>query len=456
MPKPTAPRHRVALLGFSEFERRTLGSCFRLAGARRTAYVLTPRVDTADFLLADADHKPSVEVVRVTERIGVCVFIGTTPPEDALNWMPRPIDPLRVMRELDALVSMAAEPAAPAHEGGSASAVTPGPAGMQGPSQELLQNPLRAPAHEPSPEQQGVDAGLPQSPATPPEPEIETTPAAFNLLPEPVAGARSVVGSVRFPVEDSLSSPPAAPGSSPLLQADWQPETLPGWEPEWPVGWSGAPGRGLPLFVPAEDLSAALGADITAEPSAGTSAANADEDPAAFPPQPQPPEARLKAPMQAWVDAPMHLRQPPRMPDSGVVAAMPRLPSAPHRPTALVVDDSQVAARFLQRRLESFGLEVSCAENSAEALALFEANAYELVFLDVELGPHSGLDGLALCQRMRQSAAAVESSVVLVSAHHTEVDRARGLLAGCDAYLGKPLQADELEQLLAHHGIRAA
>ena len=42
----------------------------------------------------------------------------------------------------------------------------------------------------------------------------------------------------------------------------------------------------------------------------------------------------------------------------------------------------------------------------------------------------------------------------MVSAHHSELDRVRGTLAGCDAYLGKPLQAAELERLLLRQGLK--
>ena len=102
--------YRVALLGFSEVERRMLASCLRPAAARDRAYELSPVLDESDFLLADADHAPSVQLVAATERLGETVFIGSRAPTDAVAWTARPIDPARVRRELDALVP----PAAPA------------------------------------------------------------------------------------------------------------------------------------------------------------------------------------------------------------------------------------------------------------------------------------------------------------------------------------------------------
>jgi DNA-binding response OmpR family regulator len=80
-------------------------------------------------------------------------------------------------------------------------------------------------------------------------------------------------------------------------------------------------------------------------------------------------------------------------------------------------------------------------------------HSYDLVFLDIELGPASELDGLALCRQIKQSVAAVNVTVVMVSAHHSELDRVRGALAGCDAYLGKPLDQAELDELLLRQGL---
>ena len=83
--------------------------------------------------------------------------------------------------------------------------------------------------------------------------------------------------------------------------------------------------------------------------------------------------------------------------------------------------------------------------------------AYAVVFLDIELGPASDLDGLALCQHIkrlhRHAGSRTEPVVVMLSAHHGEVDRARGALAGCDGYLGKPLDDDLLHSMLRHHGV---
>ena len=125
---------------------------------------------------------------------------------------------------------------------------------------------------------------------------------------------------------------------------------------------------------------------------------------------------------------------------------------------ALLVDDSEIALRYLERQLQALGLRTETAATSQRALELLAQRRYDVVFLDVDLGPHSGLDGLALCQHIKrqpQSAAKPAAPVVvMVSAHAAATDRVRGSFAGCDAYLAKPLDDDALRRSLRTLGLR--
>ena len=137
-------------------------------------------------------------------------------------------------------------------------------------------------------------------------------------------------------------------------------------------------------------------------------------------------------------------------------------PTAPPLPeaaacTALLVDDSETALRFLETRLQRWGLVMDRASNSGHAIELLGKRNYDFVFLDLELGRASPLDGLALCQHIKRHQdllSGLTSSVFMVSAYHSEMDRVRGTLAGCDGYLGKPLDDAQLQRLLVHHGLR--
>lgn len=123
---------------------------------------------------------------------------------------------------------------------------------------------------------------------------------------------------------------------------------------------------------------------------------------------------------------------------------------------ALLVDDSEIALAYLERHLSHQGLACDWALNSGKAIELLALRAYGFVFLDVDLGEKSDMDGLSLCQHIKRRAVHPNGRVpvvVLVSAFHDPVDRVRGNLAGADEQLGKPLDANELCRVLDAHGV---
>lgn len=125
-------------------------------------------------------------------------------------------------------------------------------------------------------------------------------------------------------------------------------------------------------------------------------------------------------------------------------------------PRALLVDDSEVALHFLRRQLLGYGLECDLARDSTRAMELLTSHDYGLVFVDVDLGPDSAVDGLSLCHQIRyrlRPPGGRAPMVVIVSAFHDPVDQVRGTLAGAEGYLGKPLDLPALDRLLGRQGL---
>ncbi len=266
-------RYTVAVDGFSEFERTTLSSFFRLAARRSPSYVEVREADRCDFVIADADRAAVLRAASVSGRASITVFIGKQPPEGAMAWLPRPIDPMHIMRELDSMVELR-----------------------------------------------------------------HTVPGAVG---EP-AGSHAIdllLDDLSFTATDDATdaaSPGAAPGNL-----------------------------------------AATGPDV------------------------------------------------------------------------LVVEDSAIARRFLQLRLQRLGYAVYLASDADEAVAWLQSRAFALVFLDVTLGPADGLDGLNLCHMVKHDPAFAvtrAAKVVIVSGLSGSTDRVRGSLAGCDAYLTKPVNEAEFQR----------
>ena len=117
----------------------------------------------------------------------------------------------------------------------------------------------------------------------------------------------------------------------------------------------------------------------------------------------------------------------------------------------LVADSTPIARKFLTLRLQSLGYEVHVADSGEQALGMIEQQAFAIVFLEAVLSPKDGIDGLSLCQaikQMPQPVGGIEPAVVMVTRLAGSADRVRGSLAGCDAYLTKPLvEADFLAAL---------
>ena len=120
----------------------------------------------------------------------------------------------------------------------------------------------------------------------------------------------------------------------------------------------------------------------------------------------------------------------------------------------LVVDDSAIARRFLAQRLERLGYRVHLADSGERALALVERQTFALAFVDITLTPQhlNGIDGLEVCQAIKEACEpdGAGTAVVLVTGQSSATARVQGALAGCDAFLTKPLMAPEFIAALHH------
>lgn len=254
---------RVVLLGFNAFDGAALTTALRLHQRHSRKYEVVQGLDDGELLIADGSHAPAVQLVLVTERLPDTVFVGGTPPPDAVAAVPRPLDPVALVRALDGL-------------------------------------------------------------------------RASHLAPEAQ----------------------------------------------------------------------------TAQQAPAESGAHRPREPA-----PRPADA------------------------------------AP--PTALVVDDSETARRALAARLERLGFDVELATHSGQALARIARRHFDSLFIDVDLGLESAVDGFTLCQQIKRRPRADRGPppwVALVTGLDAPSDRVRGTLAGCDAYLTKPVDEAELHHLLWREG----
>jgi heavy metal response regulator len=105
----------------------------------------------------------------------------------------------------------------------------------------------------------------------------------------------------------------------------------------------------------------------------------------------------------------------------------------------LVVEDEHKLAAVVRRGLEEHGYAVDVAYDGDDALAMAQAEPYDLIVLDIML---PGIDGITVCQRLRE--ARKNMPVLMLTARDTVDDRVAGLDAGADDYLVKPFAFREL------------
>ena len=105
---------------------------------------------------------------------------------------------------------------------------------------------------------------------------------------------------------------------------------------------------------------------------------------------------------------------------------------------ALVVDDEETIAEFLNMGLVYEGWSVDVAGDGLTALEAYEQRRPDLVILDVMLPV---LDGFTLCRRLRDRG---DTPIIMLTARGELEDRVAGLDGGADDYLVKPFRFQEL------------
>ncbi len=102
----------------------------------------------------------------------------------------------------------------------------------------------------------------------------------------------------------------------------------------------------------------------------------------------------------------------------------------------LVVDDILANVRLLEAKLSAEYFEVVTAMNGLDALDAIQRTKPDIVLLDVMM---PGIDGIEVCKRIKANPATQHIPVIMVTALDQPEDRVRGLEAGADDFLTKPV-----------------
>ncbi|MHC4877898.1 MAG: response regulator [Planctomycetota bacterium] len=110
----------------------------------------------------------------------------------------------------------------------------------------------------------------------------------------------------------------------------------------------------------------------------------------------------------------------------------------------LVVDDGEINRKFVRFVLEKMGVSVAVATNGEEGIEAATKNDFDLVLMDMQMPIK---DGYTATKELRQAGYA--TPIIALTANAMQGDRKKCLDAGCDNYLSKPVDPQQLTETVA-------
>jgi DNA-binding response OmpR family regulator len=109
--------------------------------------------------------------------------------------------------------------------------------------------------------------------------------------------------------------------------------------------------------------------------------------------------------------------------------------------TIMIVDDESIARDILEGHLASEGYRIIHAKDGFQALRRFDRHRPDLVILDIMM-PH--MDGFEVCQRIKSDKRWRNIPIILITAFWDQEQMDRGIEAGAESFMPKPLNGKEL------------
>ncbi|NDJ17535.1 response regulator [Myxacorys almedinensis] len=119
------------------------------------------------------------------------------------------------------------------------------------------------------------------------------------------------------------------------------------------------------------------------------------------------------------------------------------------KPLILAVDDNEDNLFLLRYQLQdTIDCSLITAMDGKSALALIESEMPDLVLLDIVL---PDMNGMEVARRIRECQKTIDLPIVALTASARQEDRDRILESGCNDYLSKPYDLDDLEKVIHQH-----
>ncbi len=114
----------------------------------------------------------------------------------------------------------------------------------------------------------------------------------------------------------------------------------------------------------------------------------------------------------------------------------------------LIIDDNPQNLKLARVVLTGAGYAVRTAVDAEEALQLLDSSRPQLILMDLQL---PRMDGLELTRRLKADPETADITIVALTAYAMKGDDLKAYTAGCDGYITKPIDTDELPRMVAQH-----
>lgn len=112
----------------------------------------------------------------------------------------------------------------------------------------------------------------------------------------------------------------------------------------------------------------------------------------------------------------------------------------------LIVDDDEMVQVALVELLKPEGYTLDVAGSAKEALIKIDENKYDMMMFDIIMPE---IDGLELCKKVRSREEYKEIPIVFLTAKSREQDKIKGLEAGANQFLSKPISPEKLLSIIS-------
>jgi len=114
----------------------------------------------------------------------------------------------------------------------------------------------------------------------------------------------------------------------------------------------------------------------------------------------------------------------------------------------LIADDSLTVRRQLKMEFDMMSAQLRAVADGESAVQAAEQEKFDVIFLDVVM---PGMDGYAACKIIKRTSLNKNTPVVMLTSKSSSFDKFKGMLAGCDTYLTKPINHNEFKQVTEKH-----